>query len=55
MLKKKKMTPPKLFIHNPPPSGPRPLTTAQLIPVLSIVLVLLTVLQGIPGRGGALN
>lgn len=39
----------------PPPPGPRPLTTAVLIPALSRVLVLPTVLPGIPGRGGALN
>ncbi|KAF1394391.1 hypothetical protein PFLUV_G00026720 [Perca fluviatilis] len=31
--------------------GPRPLTTAVLIPALSRVLVLPTVLPGIPGRG----
>ncbi len=55
MLDKKKTTPPKLFIHNPPPPGPHPLTTTQLIPALSIVLVLPRVFPGIPGRGGALN
>lgn len=45
----------QIIYSQPPPPGPRPLTTTQLIPALSIVLVLPTVFPGIPGRGGALN
>lgn len=46
----KKRFPTKLFIQNPPPPGPRPLTTTQIIPVLNRVLVLPIVLPGIPGK-----
>lgn len=49
------MTPPKLFYSQPPPPGQRPLGTAQIIPALNRVLVLTTVLPGIPRRGGVLN
>ena len=52
-VKKRKKDSTQIIYSQPPPPGPRPLTTAPLIPAPSLVLP--TVLPGIPARGGALK